>query len=78
MPFGGIAWKPNLSEFRRRFDHSAGAQYLKNLYFLYLLEMRAFSKAAPYLRTLSYYTGDDVEDELIKRLNDITYIIFRL
>jgi len=67
MTFGGISWKPNLSEFRRRFDHAAGAQYLKNLYFLYLLEMRAFSKAAPYLRSLSYYTGDTVEDELVKR-----------
>ena len=65
-PFGDVQWKPNLDEFRRRFDHDAGAQYLKNLYFLYLLEMRAFAKAAPYLSQLSYYTGDKDEDNFIQ------------
>jgi len=66
-PFGDVQWKPNLEEFRRRFDHSAGAQYLKNMYFLYLLEMRAFAKAAPYLSKLSYYTGDGDEDEFVQQ-----------
>jgi len=64
--FGDVQWKPNLAEFRRRFDHEAGGQYLKNLYFLYLLEMRAFAKAAPYLSQLSYYTGDSDEDGFIQ------------
>ena len=68
LPFNGIRWAPNLDEFRRRFDHAAGGQYLKNLYFLYLLEMRAFAKAAPYLRDQSYFTGDKVQDELVKVL----------
>jgi len=67
LPFNGIRWAPNLDEFRRRFDHAAGGQYLKNLYFLYLLEMRAFAKAAPYLESLNYFTGDSVEDELVQR-----------
>ena len=67
LPFNGIRWAPNLDEFRRRFDHAAGGQYLKNLYFLYLLEMRAFAKAAPYLSSLNYFTGDSVEDELVQR-----------
>ena len=28
--------------------------------------MRAFAKAAPYLRSQSYFTGDDAEDETVK------------
>ena len=56
----------NLPEFQRRFNHKAGSKYIKNLYFVYLLEMRAFAKAAPYLRSQSYFTGDDAEDETVK------------
>ena len=39
---------------------------LQNLYFVYLLEMRAFAKAAPYLNSLSYFTGDVDEDAHVK------------
>ena len=65
-PFGIVHWKMNLPEFQRRFNHKVGSKYIKNLYFVYLLEMRAFAKAAPYLRAQSYFTGDEVEDETVK------------
>jgi len=56
----------NLPEFQRRFNHKSGSQYIKNLYFVYLIEMRAFAKAAPYLAEQSYFTGDAKEDEMVK------------
>jgi ERO1-like protein alpha len=34
-----------------------GPYWLKNLYFVYLLELRALAKAAPYLRKQTYFTG---------------------
>ncbi len=64
--FGKIDWKMNLEEFKRRFDHPKGATYLKNLYFVYLLEMRAFAKAAPYFSSLQYFTGNKEEDAFMK------------
>ena len=36
---------------------------MKNLYFVYLLELRALTKAAPYLEENSFYTGDLGEDK---------------
>jgi ERO1-like protein alpha len=36
---------------------------LKNLYFVYLLELRALTKAAPYLEDNTFYTGDPGEDK---------------
>ncbi|XP_041977793.1 ero1-like protein isoform X2 [Aricia agestis] len=60
-------WGPNLAEFQRRFDPSQtlgeGPNWLKNLYFVYLLEMRALAKAGPYLEREDYFTGDPSEDE---------------
>lgn len=60
-------WGPNLAEFQRRFDPSQtlgeGPNWLKNLYFVYLLEMRALAKAGPYLEREDYFTGNPVEDE---------------
>lgn len=60
-------WGPNLAEFQNRFDPSRtfgeGPNWLKNLYFLYLLEMRALAKAGPYLEREEYYTGNPSEDE---------------
>ncbi|XP_068629464.1 ero1-like protein isoform X1 [Battus philenor] len=60
-------WGPNLEEFQRRFDpsqtHGEGPNWLKNLYFVYLLQMRALSKAGPYLETEEYFTGNPTEDE---------------
>ncbi len=40
-----------------------GPYWLKNLYFVYLLELRAITKAAPYLEQLQFYTGNDQEDK---------------
>lgn len=65
-PLGIVNWKMNLPEFQRRFNHKSGSQYIKNLYFVYLIEMRAFAKAAPYLAEQSYFTGDAKEDEMVK------------
>nr|CAG4651683.1 EOG090X03A4 [Triops cancriformis] len=63
-------WGPNAEEFRRRFDPSLtdgeGPQRLRNLYFVYLLELRALSKAAPYLLKENYYTGQEEEDKEVK------------
>ncbi|XP_073944378.1 endoplasmic reticulum oxidoreductin-1-like protein isoform X2 [Choristoneura fumiferana] len=60
-------WGPNLEEFQRRFDPSQtlgeSPNWLKNLYFVYLLEMRALAKAGRYLEREEYYTGNPTEDE---------------
>lgn len=65
-------WGPNVAEFHRRFDPNStngkGPQWLRNLYFLYLLELRALSKAAPYLiEREKYFTGNKTEDESVQR-----------
>ena len=50
------SWGPNLGEFQRRFDpettNGDGPQRLMNLYFTYLVELRALVKVAPYLRAV--------------------------
>ena len=52
-PLTSPTWGINLDEFQRRFDPDTsdgqGPQRLKNLYFTYLVELRALAKAAPYL-----------------------------
>ena len=52
-PLDQARWGPNVEEFRRRFDPDMtwgeGPKRLKNLYFTYLVELRALAKAAPYL-----------------------------
>ena len=46
-------WGPNMEEFVKRFDarytDGEGPKRLRNMYFTYLVEMRALVKAAPYL-----------------------------
>jgi len=58
---------PNLSLFLQRFNpdetNGLGPYWLKNLYFVYLLELRAITKAAPYLESHQFYTGNDEEDK---------------
>ena len=53
MNIGPGTWGPNIHEFKRRFDpettNGEGPQWLNNLYFTYLVELRALVKAAPYL-----------------------------
>ncbi|CAD5119115.1 DgyrCDS7759 [Dimorphilus gyrociliatus] len=67
-----VTWGPNVKEFKRRFDpvttDGEGPQRLKNLYFTYLVELRAIAKAAPYLNKESYYTGNQTEDRHVKNL----------
>ncbi|KAK6300286.1 hypothetical protein J4Q44_G00283840 [Coregonus suidteri] len=61
-------------EFRQRFDPAEtkgeGTRRLKNLYFLYLIELRALSKVAPYFDRafVNLYTGDLQEDRATKEL----------
>jgi ERO1-like protein alpha len=63
-------WGPSVEEFQNRFDpeftYGEGPQRLKNLYFIYLVELRAIAKAAPYLEKEMFYTGSADEDEETK------------
>lgn len=63
-------WGPNLEEFQRRFSplttDNEGPHWLHNLYFLYLLELRALAKAAPYLANEEFYTGSDEDDKDVR------------
>lgn len=40
---------PNSSIFEERFEHKRGQEYIHNLYFVWLLELRAIHKAVPYI-----------------------------
>lgn len=68
--WGRSIWGPNPAEFRRRFDSVEGTRRLKNLYFLFLIELRALYKVAPYFeRTVVHlYTGSRDEDQATKDL----------
>jgi len=59
-------WGRNQEEFLRRFSPSStegqGPERLKNLYFLYLLELRALTKAAPVLRQIEFKSDEASED----------------
>ncbi|KAG5894484.1 hypothetical protein JTB14_032512 [Gonioctena quinquepunctata] len=59
-------WGPNLMEFQKRFSpemtNGEGPNWLRNLYFVYLIELRALAKVAPYLEGEEYYTGSDSSD----------------
>ncbi|KYM93926.1 PREDICTED: ero1-like protein [Cyphomyrmex costatus] len=73
-------WGPNLNELQRRFSPETtggeGPNWLKNLYFTYLLQLRALAKAAPYLVREEYYTGNEVEDEDTRlAMNDILNVV---
>ncbi|MPC23513.1 Ero1-like protein [Portunus trituberculatus] len=53
-----------------------GPKRLKNLYFLYLLELRALAKAAPYLQTQEFYTGSEEDDRDVKKaVTDLLSIV---
>lgn len=72
--WGRSVWGPNVQEFRRRFDTAEtkgeGTRRLKNLYFLYLIELRALYKVAPYFERafVNLYTGNSQEDGATKEL----------
>lgn len=76
----GARWGPNLAELQRRFSPETtggeGPNWLKNLYFIYLLELRALAKAAPYLQREEYYTGNEDVDEYTRfAINDILEVV---
>ncbi|XP_014290880.1 ero1-like protein isoform X1 [Halyomorpha halys] len=76
----GGRWGRNLAEFKTRFGpettEGEGPSWLRNLYFLYLLELRAVHKAAPYLSSIDYYTGREVEDkETLEAIIDILNVV---
>ena len=50
----------NFQRFDPETTNGEGPYWLKNLYFVYLLELRALAKAAPYLRKQSYFTGKEI------------------
>ncbi|TKS70466.1 ERO1-like protein alpha [Collichthys lucidus] len=67
-------WGHNVSEFRQRFDSELtageGPKRLRNLYFVYLIELRALAKALPVFQQPSFqlYTGRPEEDRKHKEL----------
>ncbi|PWA29207.1 hypothetical protein CCH79_00006309, partial [Gambusia affinis] len=67
-------WGHNVSEFRQRFDSELtageGPKRLRNLYFLYLIELRALAKVLPFFSQPSFrlYTGRPKEDQKHKEL----------
>ena len=52
-----------------------GPERLMNVYFVFLLELRALVKVAPYLQTEIFFTGNEAEDvetrEAMEQLVDI-------
>lgn len=69
--WGQPSWGPNVEEFKKRFDPKLtwgeGPQRLKNLYFLYLVELRALAKVAPFLEQEEFYTGKEQDDNEVKK-----------
>lgn len=73
-------WGPNLPLFQQRFDPSLtqgqGPYWLKNLYFVYLLELRALAKAADYLARQTFYTGRAEEDaETVQAVKELLGLV---
>ncbi|CAH1791045.1 unnamed protein product [Owenia fusiformis] len=64
--FGQVTWGPNVELFDKLFapenTWGQGPQHLRNLYFTYLIELRALAKAAPYLEQENFYTGNEEGD----------------
>jgi ERO1-like protein alpha len=73
-------WGPNLDEFERRFSpvftDNEGPHWLRNLYFAYLLELRALVKVAPLLRREAFFTGlTDEDKEVQTAMNDLLKVV---
>lgn len=43
-----------------------GTNWIRNLYFAYIVELRALAKAAPYLKNEKYFTGDEEDDAEVR------------
>uniref|UniRef100_A0A671QKR5 ERO1-like protein alpha n=1 Tax=Sinocyclocheilus anshuiensis TaxID=1608454 RepID=A0A671QKR5_9TELE len=76
-----MKWGHNVSEFQLRFDkeltEGEGPNRLRNLYFLYLIELRALAKILPYFERPAFhlYTGQPTEDnEKKKSLLELLHI----
>ncbi|XP_048394072.1 ERO1-like protein alpha isoform X2 [Stegostoma tigrinum] len=67
-------WGHNITEFKQRFDaqitNGEGPRRLQNLYFLYLIELRALAKVLPYVERPAFqlYTGNNAQDTKNKEL----------
>eukprot|EP00056_Hartaetosiga_gracilis_P002968 m.58566 g.58566 ORF g.58566 m.58566 type:complete len:518 (+) comp11270_c0_seq2:230-1783(+) len=65
-------FKPNLTEFRRRFADSStnnqGSRWLKNMYFTYLTVLKAITKAEKLWESYHFSTGDTDEEKEIKAM----------
>uniref|UniRef100_A0ACB8G6A2 ERO1-like protein alpha n=1 Tax=Sphaerodactylus townsendi TaxID=933632 RepID=A0ACB8G6A2_9SAUR len=67
-------WGHNVTEFQQRFDEvltqGEGPRRLKNLYFIYLIELRALSKVLPFFERSDFqlFTGDKTQDGEVKGL----------
>nr|XP_056707108.1 ERO1-like protein alpha [Euleptes europaea] len=67
-------WGHNVTEFQQRFDEDLtqgeGPRRLKNLYFIYLIELRALSKVLPFFKRSDFqlFTGDKIRDGEVKSL----------
>lgn len=67
-------WGHNVSEFRQRFDSELtageGPKRLRNLYFLYLIELRALAKSLPFFQQRSFqlFTGWAEDDQRNKEM----------
>lgn len=73
-------WGPNLKEFVARFSpettYGEGEKWLRNLYFAYLVELRAIAKVAPYLRNEEFFTGIENSDKEVRlAINDLLNVI---
>ncbi|XP_076151718.1 ERO1-like protein alpha isoform X1 [Alosa pseudoharengus] len=72
--WSGPKWGHNISEFQQRFDEKLtkgeGPKRLRNLYFLYLIELRALAKVLPFfqLPSVQLYTGQPEQDQQNKEL----------
>lgn len=73
-------WGPNIDELNHKFSpehtNGEGPQWIRNLYFLYLLELRALAKASIYLEQEEYFTGSEREDmETRKAISNFLKIV---
>uniref|UniRef100_A0A1I7ZWD6 Endoplasmic oxidoreductin-1 n=1 Tax=Steinernema glaseri TaxID=37863 RepID=A0A1I7ZWD6_9BILA len=77
--FGSGTWFRNTKMFEKAFGtaiSAEGPERLKNVYFVYLLELRALMKAAPYLQKELFFTGNEEEDRETRQLvEDLMEII---
>lgn len=78
--WGKPSWGPNMKEFKWCFDpvetKGEGPRRLKNLYFLYLIELRALSKVAPYFEhsIVDLYTGNGEDADTKTLLLNIFHV----